>query len=179
MRLKLTFILLLCMGVISAINLYAFPPQQETVEPVNWRELIPFLIDIPGFEKEGEPDGESVSMMNYKWSKVSQYYVAEGDGDKKLTLEIVDSAMVSMALQGFKAMMGMEVDTSEESIKQININGYPALEIYRYHSKSAELNILIENRFLVRLEGDDFEDTSQLKNISKNIDLKGIADLAK
>lgn len=178
MKLKLIFVLLLCIGMVSAINLNAFPQKEENVDPVNWRELMPFLIDVPGFEKDGDPDGDTMSMMDYKWSRVSQNYEAES-GDKELSIEIIDSAMVSMALQGFKAMMGMEVDSSDEYVKQINIKGYPAVEIYRYDSKSAELMILVKDRFLVRLEGDEFEDTSQLKNLSQKIDLKGIANLAK
>lgn len=178
MKMKWILTLFLCVGIVFTMNLNAFSQQEETAEPINWRELTPFLIDVPGFEKDGEPDGETMSMMDYKWSRVSQDYTVEGE-EKDLRIEIVDSANISMVLQQFKTMMGMEVDTSEESVKQTEINGFSAVEIYRYDNKTAEVVILIKDRFVVRLEGDEYEDTSQLKNISKEIDLKGIANLAK
>lgn len=178
MKSKWILTLGLCIGLVLTINLNALSLQEKDVDPVNWRDLIPFLIDVPGFEKDGDPDGQTMSMMNMKWTTVSQRYEAEG-GNKDLTIEIIDSAKVSAALQGVKAMMGMEVDSSEEYVKQIEIKGFPAVESYQYDDKSAQVMILLSDRFLVRLEGDEYEDTSQLKNISKKIDLQGIANLAK
>jgi len=177
MKFKRIFIFLLCLGLISTVKINAFPSQNETVEPVDWEELAAFLIDIPGYEKHGEPEGETVSMMNQQWSRVSQEYRAE-EGDKEFEIEIVDSAGITMIMQQFKSMMGMRADTSEEHVEQINIKGFPAIEIYEYDNKSAELVILIEDRFVVHLEGSEYEDTTQIKEISKEIDLKGIAELS-
>jgi len=94
-------------------------------------------------------------------------------------MEIVDSAGITMIIQQFKSMMGLRADTSEEHVEQINIKGFPAVEIYEYDDKSAELVILIEERFVIHLEGDEYKDTIQIKEISKKIDLEEIAELDK
>lgn len=176
MLLKRSFIFLLCLGLIFTVKTNAFHLQNEAVEPIEWEELVSFLIDVPGYEKHGEPEGETVSMMNQQWSRVSQEYRSEKD-DTDLEIEIVDSAGIPMIMQQFKSVMGLRADTSEEHVEQINIKGFPAVEIYEYDDQSAELVILIEDRFVVHLEGAEYQDTTQIKEISKKMDLQGIADL--
>lgn len=155
MQFKRIFIFLLCLGLIFTLKINAFHSQNETVEPVDWEELVAFLIDVPGYEKEGEPEGKTVFMMNQQWSRVSQEYRAE-EGDKEFEIEIVDSAGITMIMHQFKSVMGLKADTSEEHVEQINIKGFPAVEIYEYDDQSAELVILIEDRFVVHLEGSEY-----------------------
>ncbi|MDH5384350.1 MAG: hypothetical protein OEY18_06550, partial [Candidatus Aminicenantes bacterium] len=75
--------------------------------------------------------------------------------------------------------MNYEIDTSEEYIKKTTIKGYPGVEQYEYEDKDAQILILIGDRFIVTLEGDNFENTSELKSIAESLDLDGIAKLAK
>jgi len=97
MKFKRIFIFLLCLGLISTVKINAFHSQNKTVEPVDWEELATFLTDVPGYEKEGEPEGQTVSMMNQQWSKVSQKYSAE-KGDNEFKMEIVSKQSQNVPL---------------------------------------------------------------------------------
>jgi hypothetical protein len=173
-KIKQILILVIIFGLTFTIN--AFSQEKKKLEPVNWEELKAFLIDISGFIKEGEPVGEIRGTPNNKLSRVKQDYVAESDKNKRLTLAISDFGFPSEAIEMSKSIWE-EVDTSEKYIKRITIKNCPGVESYRYNNKEARVIVIIEDRFIVRLEGFGFDDTSELKNIIQKIDFKGIASL--
>lgn len=162
--------------IVFALSSAGFALQnQEAVDPVDWRELQEFLVDLPGFEKDGDPEGESVNMGEMKWTHVEQSYSA---GDQYLTLEIIDSAYVAMVLQSFKMATMMEIDTSDEYMKKVEIDGLPGVKTYTYADKDAAVMVLAADRFLVRLEGEPFEDADALVDLIQNVDLQGLASIA-
>lgn len=167
------FILLV---VFLASSLLVYAQEQRPVDPVNWRELVAFLGDIPGWEAEDDAEGESISMGDFKISQAERTYISD---DKELTIKIADGSYVPMMYAGIKMAMNYEIDTSEEYIKKTTIKGYPGVEQYEYEDKDAQILILIGDRFIVTLEGDNFEDTSELKSVAESLDLDGIAKLAK
>ncbi|MCP2606581.1 hypothetical protein NLC27_03390, partial [Candidatus Aminicenantes bacterium AC-708-I09] len=158
----------------SIINLFAQP--QKPVEPVNWRKLINFLIDIPGWQAKGEPKGSTVSMGNFKISQVERSYVL---GEKDLEIKIIDGSYIPMVYASFKMMTSFEIDSSEEYVKKITVKGFPGVEKYEYGSEEAMIIILVKDRFLVNLTEDNVKDTSELKKIANLLDLKKLAELAK
>jgi hypothetical protein len=162
-------VVLILMGSIFVLGI-----QNAPVDPVNWRELAPFLIDLDGWDAEGDAEGESVSMMEFKISTVERDY---SDGSRDLTISIVDGGFVPMVYASFKMYMGFEVDSSEEYIKSLTIEGFPGIEHYVYGDKEATVMVLINERFLITLDGENFQDTSDLINIAKTLDLNGIAAL--
>jgi hypothetical protein len=152
----------------------ALSQTQKPVDPVNWRKLVSYLTDIPGWEASGDPEGSSVSMGTFKMSQAERSYSA---GEKTLDVHIADGGYVPMVYASIKMAMNFEIDTSEELIKKINLKGHPGIEKYDYGSQRAEIIILIVDRFLVQLEGGKFKDTSELKKIAEGLDLEGIAGL--
>jgi len=174
MKSKEIFAFLVLFFFVSSLSIFA--QGQEPVDPVNWRELVPFLIDISDWEAEGEAEGSTISMANFKVSEVERSYTAE---DKELNIKIVDGGYVQMMYAGVKMAMNFEIDTSEEYVKKITIKGFSGIERYDYEDKEAEVIILIGERFLVQLEGNNFKDASLLTAIAETLDLKGIANLAK
>jgi len=174
MRIKKFFVCIL--AVFFSLSIALFAQGQKSVDPVNWRELVPFLADIQGWDAKGEAEGSSFSMGNYKVSKASREY---SSGDKGLEIEIVDGGFAPMVYAGIKMAMSFEIDTSDEYLKKITIKNYPGVEKYQYRNKEAEVIILISERFVVTLKGDNFEDTKELKAIAETLDLDGIAALGK
>jgi len=173
MKIHKTLILL---GLFLFSSAFLFSQAQKQVDPVNWRELIPFLIDIPGFEADGEPEGSTVTMGNYKVSQAEREY---SSGDKALQISIVDGAYAQMAYAGIKMAMNFEMDTSEEYVKKVTIKGFPGIEKYEYEDKDGQVILLVADRFVVQLEEDNVPDTSELKKIAEVLDLEGLAKLAK
>jgi hypothetical protein len=167
-------ILMFFMFIASSLVLPA--QTQKPVDPVNWRELTPFLGDIEGWEAEDDAEGQSISMGEFKISQAERQYVS---GDKELTIKIADGGYVPMVYASFKMAMNYEIDTSDEYTKKATIKGHPAMEHYEYDGKDAQIMILIKDRFIVTLEGDNFEDTKELKSVAESLDLDGIGKLAK
>ncbi len=169
-------IIIMCSMMFFAFGSISFAFQnQETVDPVNWRELQEFLADLPGFDKNGDPDGESVNLGDMKWTHIEQSYSA---GEQTLILEIIDSAYVSMALQSFQMASMMEVDTSDQYMKKAEIEGYPGVQTYTYADKEAAVMVLVADRFLVRLEGEPFESADALIELIQNVNFQGLSGLA-
>jgi hypothetical protein len=173
MKIHKTLILL---GLLLLSSAFLFSQAQKQVDPVNWRELIPFLIDIPEFEADGKPEGSTVAMGNYKVSQAEREY---SSGDKELKISIIDGAYAQMAYAGIKMAMNFEMDTSEEYVKKVTIKGFPGIEKYEYEDKDGQVILLVADRFVVQLEEENAPDTSELKKIAEALDLEGLAKLAK
>jgi hypothetical protein len=162
--------------IFTASSLMLPAQTQKPVDPVNWRELTPFLEDIEGWDAEDDAEGQSISMGEFKISQAERQYVS---WDKELNIKIADGGYVPMVYTSIKMAMNYEIDTSDEYTKKATIKGYPALEHYEYDNKDAQIMILIKDRFIVTLEGDNFADTTELKSIAESLDLDGIGKLAK
>ncbi|NOR11912.1 MAG: hypothetical protein GQ545_01530 [Candidatus Aminicenantes bacterium] len=169
-------LIILSLVFLLALSLAAIAQTQTPVDPVNWRELIVFLVDIDGWEAQDEPEGQTVSMANFKMSQASRDY---SSGDKDLEIEIIDGGYVPMVYQGFLMAMNYEIDSSDEYVKKITIKDYPGIEKYTYDDEDAEVILLVEDRFLIRFKCDNVPDTEELKTIAESFDLDGIAALAK
>jgi hypothetical protein len=167
---------LILSGLLLFSTAFLFSQAQNQVDPVNWRELVPFLIDIPGFEADGQADGSTVSMGNYKVSQVEREY---SSGEKELRITIIDGAYAQMAYAGIKMAMNFEMDTSEQYTKKITIKGFPGIENYQYEDKEGQVILLVEERFVVQLDVENVSDTSEAKTIAEMLDLEELAKLVK
>ena len=145
-------------------------------ELIGWRDLGVFLDEISGWEPEGELKGSTSSMGGLSISQVSRSFT---NVDQSIEIEIIDSGLNQMVFAGVKMAMNFEVDSSDEYIKKITIKNFPGIEKYEYDSKDGEVNLMIADRFLVKIEGDDIEDCSSLKDVAEKLDLEGLSQLAK
>ncbi|MFB0566023.1 MAG: hypothetical protein ACETWK_10150 [Candidatus Aminicenantaceae bacterium] len=173
---KLKGLLVIVLLFVFSASLSLIGMEKKPVDPVNWRKLIKFLTDIPGWKAVGEPEGSSVSMAGFKISQAERSYTA---GDSNLKISITDGGYVPMVYVAFKMAMNFEIDTSEEYTKKVNIKGFAGIEQYEYKVNEGKVIILIGERFLVNLEGENVKDTSGLRAIANSLDLEGIAKLAK
>lgn len=150
--------------------------QPKPVDPVNWRELVPFLTDIEGWKAQGDATGSTVNTGNFKMSQVEREYTRNGI---ELEIQIIDGGYAPMVYAGFKAMSQFEIDTSDEYVKKINIKNFTAIETYQYKRKEATIIILVADRFIVQLEASEIKDTRELKATAEQLDLKVLAGLVK
>jgi len=162
--------------ILLAVSVVLLAQMKQPVDPVNWRELTPFLIDIPDWEAEGDAEGESLPAFGFMISLAERSYTTD---ERNITITIFDGAYVPELYVGVKMGLSFEIDPSKEYVKKITVKGFPGVERYEYEEKSGEVIILVEDRFLVKLEGENFENTTELKEIANLLDLEGIANLAK
>ena len=172
---KLKKIGLLFISGFFVLSLFVFTQASQT-ELINWRELVPFLIDIPNWTAEGDAEGSSVSMGTFSVSQAEREYTS---GDSRMKIQIIDSGANQMAFAAYKMAMAFEVDTSDEYIKKVEIKGFPGFEHYKYADKEGIVHLSIEDRFLVQLEGGQFDDCGPLKTAAESLDLAGLAKLIK
>lgn len=160
--------------IIAGTNM-AFSPVPQTTDVVNWRELVPYLIDVPGYEGE-KPDGSTITMGEVKISQAERDYTK---GEKSLTILIMDGSSMLPLYTSWMAMQNFEVDTSEEMIKKTTVEGFSGVEHMQFEDKEAELILALSERMMVQLTGENYEDTKELKEIAGKLDLKKLAELAK
>jgi len=172
MKISKICFLTLALTLIMSLSLISAP---STDNPVNWRKLTPFLIDFPGWEADGDAEGQTVTMGAYKISNAKRSYKS---GDKELDIEIIDGSGYQMIYAAFNMMKNFEIDTSDEYVKKITIDDFPGVEKYEYKDKDAEIMILVAKRFLLKLNAENVKDTAELIKILKKLDLKGLAKLA-
>jgi len=143
---------------------------------VHFKELMNILsIDPPsGWEVDEKPRG-STTKAPIQMSQAEVSFRA-GD-DKHLEVNILD---VPGALFSFMGLaMAMEMESSEEYIKTVTIQGFRGMETYRFKDKEGEIQLPVANRFLVTIKGSGLENTEALHALAAKLDLKKLASLAK
>jgi len=145
-----------------------------TAEVVNFKELLPFLdIKIPGWAMEGRPGGTTLKQGKVM---VSEARVSFKAGDQTLEVIIMD-----FLGKPFPFLTGqqLEMESSEETVRTTEVQGFKALETYRPHEKQGELNISVADRFWVKLDGEGIDSLEVLKNAAQQMNLKKLASLFK
>ena len=174
-NLKKTLVLMMFFSLASSWTILAVG--QEPSETIDWKKLADYFIDISGWEKNGEAQGGNMS-MDVTVGKATQEYKS---GKRSLVIEITDSAKSMIFLMPIKMQMMNNIKTSQEYAEKIKFSDFPGMKIYDYPKKTAGLIILILDRFVVQMYGDNFaeEDVSELVETAKKLDLEGIAKLGK
>jgi len=149
--------------------------QKKNVDPVNWRKLTPFLVEIPGWSADGDAKGSSMTMGEFKVSEAHRNYTS---GDKRLTIKIVDGGYVPLVYTSIKMAMNYEIDTSEEYVKKITVKDFQGIETYNYEDKEASVMIIVADRFIVEVREENAENASGTKAVAEILDLKKLAALA-
>jgi hypothetical protein len=146
-------------------------------KPVHFKQLQGFLpkIDIAGFTK-GKPGGQTSTAMGMSTSEATLEYTK---GEETIEVKISDMAGVPFAAVG-ASMMGMtefENQTENGYEKSVKIQGFPGTEkVETGEYKSAEISLVVANRFMVELKGNGMSDAAILRKL---IDSMNLAELAK
>lgn len=144
-------------------------------ELVHFKQLLPFVeLKLPGWEIAEKPSGTT---MKHESVQMSEAKAGFRTGDK--TLEVVVLDFMGQSMPWLAMMPQMEMETSEEYMRSTTINGFKALETYKFKDKHGELNISVADRFWVKLEGQGIDNTEPLKAAAGQLDLKKLATLAK
>lgn len=146
----------------------------KTVDPVSFRDLIPLLPDLDGWEKT-KPEGERVTAP-FKYSTASVNYTR---GDSRIEVKLADSGFNQLLFAPFAMamQMGYEKETTDGYEKSTKLRGQPAFEKWDSESKDGEVTMIVGNRFLVTIEADDVADASILQDVVNRIDVDRLAAL--
>jgi len=128
----------------------------ESVEPVSFKELIDYLPQVPQGWQALEPEGETNSFGSYSISQVSRAYTQK---DKKMEVSIFDWAFNSALYTPFILSTEFSQESTTGYNKGIKIDNMPGREEYTYRQKKGSLSLLVNSRFIVRIEGENIEDS--------------------
>ena len=157
--------------VLLMICAVVLPTQADIV---NFKELLPFVdIKIPGWAMVGKPCGTTLKQGKVM---VSEARVSFRSGDMSLEVIIMDFLGKPIP---FLAEQKMEVESSAETLRTTEMQGFKAMEAYRQQDKQGELNISVADRFWVKLDGEGIDNLEALKTAAQQMDLKRLADLAR
>lgn len=148
-------------------------PDGKAYEPVSFRELQGFFPDVSGWEKE-KPTGESMTAP----VKFSQAETAYTQGDARIEVKIVDTAMSKMLTLPYQMFMmtGYEKETSSGYEKAAKVGGNPGWEKWDSESKRAELGVIVGQRFVVTADGNG-TDVKTVQGVLAKMDLAKLAAL--
>ena len=109
----------------------------------------------------------------------SQASVSFRKGDANIDQKIMDSGFNQLLFAPFAMFMaaGYEKETQDGYEKSVTVGGYPGWERWNKASKSGELNVVVEKRFLVQVEGNGIDDPKALHAVLDATDLKKLASL--
>jgi hypothetical protein len=140
------------------------------VEPLHFKELLPFLPEpISGWEAE-EPKGSSSSMGTFSLSEVERTYRMD---QQQIEVKIADWAYRQELWAPFFIAAGFSQETTEGYNKGIMVGEDPGREEYHNENKDGTLSVLVGKRFLLTIEGDGI-DAAALRTWFDHVNTAGL-----
>jgi hypothetical protein len=161
-------------ALVSALVLTAWSPRL-CAQVVHFKDLMALLNlePPPGWEVAEKPRGSTTKAP----VQLSQAEVVFTSGeDKRLEIHIMDVPGAIFSYMGLA--MAMEMESSEEYIKSVTIQGHKGMETYRFKDKEGEIQLPVADRFLVTVKGSGLDNTAILHALAAKLDLKKLASLA-
>jgi hypothetical protein len=149
-------------------------PNVKPVDPVNFRDLIALLPAPAGWERE-KPTGERMTAP----ISFADASVRLMKGDATVTVKITDSGFNQLLVAPFAMFLAgnYEKETSTGYEKSIKVGDAPGLEKWDSETKSGDLNVIVNKRFIVEIDGSSIDDPKVLHTMLDNVDLKKLAEL--
>ena len=140
--------------------------EDNEIDTISFRDLIGYLPQSPKGWIAEKPKGQTNSFGSYRVSQVKQSYFQK---DKTMTVSIFDWAFNSALYMPFLLSTEFSQESTEGYNKGIKIGNIPGRENYDYYTKDGSLNLLVNRRFFVQIEGENIEE-SELREWWEAID---------
>lgn len=144
----------------------------KQVDVVDYKVLKDMLPGDVGGMKRTEATGEKTAAMGMQISHANGRY--SNDAGKSMTIKITDiGSMTGLAGMAAYAWAATEVDRESDTgyEKTANFNGYKSHEKWDKSSKSGEISVLVGNRFVTEVSGNDV-DMNEMKDALTKVDLR-------
>jgi hypothetical protein len=146
---------------------------KETIDPKKLKELLP--TDADGLPRK-EASSEKNAIMGFGISTAEGVY--KNESGERINITITDVAGTQIALLGVAAwsMASIDKETENSYEKTTEYKGHKAFEKYNSANKNGEISVLIANRYIVSISGDNV-DMDKIKATLNDIDLDKLTDL--
>jgi hypothetical protein len=153
-------------------------PGAGTAALVDFRVLKELLPESAGGLKRTSATGEKSAAMGMGVSQAEGKY--QGEGAARLTVKLIDTSGVGgFALAGM-AMAGLEIDKENDDgyERTSTVGGRKIFEKYNNRSKRGEVKVLVANRFVVEVDGDEVPMDAIKELATSKLDLAKLESLA-
>lgn len=147
-------------------------PDGKPVELASIDALKGALPKVSGWEM-GEAEGERMTSP-FPFAQAEAEYKK---GNAEIQMKVVDTGFAQMMIAPWTIMMasGYNHETDDGYEKATTVGGNPGFEKWDKSSKHGELNILVNKRFMVSIEGDNLSDIKTLHDFAGNVDFGKVA----
>jgi len=164
-------------AIAGALN-QAFGGEGARVETVDFRTLRDMLPEELDDMERVDASGERAGVAGFSFSQAEGEYRSD-DGERQISLQIVDGGGLAQMTMLGAAWMQVEVDREDSDgyERTTQFEGYPAFEKERTGaSPRSELSVVVAERFLVTANGRNVE-MDELKEAVEELDLDDLEDL--
>jgi hypothetical protein len=144
---------------------------------VDFRALKALLPESVAGLKRVSATGEKSTALGMGASQAEAKY--QGAGGARLTIKIIDPAGLGVMAFAGLGLAGIEVDKETEHgyERTTTVGGHKAFEKYDSQSRRGRLNLLVANRFVLEIEGDEVP-MDAVKEAAGKIDVAKLQGLA-
>lgn len=120
-------------------------------------------------------EGQRTGMSGMSFSTASATYK---ENNKKVNIAIMDAGGSALVLGGLAMWANTEFERESDNgyERTTKIDGHKAFEQYDKSSKSGQVSVLVDNRFVVNIEGDNIEE-KDLRKVLDDINLRRLSNL--
>ncbi len=136
---------------------------------VDYRDLKDLLPKKMAGMPRTEHDGQRTKTYGIEIATASAVYTSE---DRRLNVSITDATGLGAAMMALASWSNMEFDREGDDgyERTTTIEGYKAFEQYNRKDRSGSVALLVENRFIVAIEGSQIEE-GDLQRAIKGINM--------
>lgn len=147
---------------------------QAAAKPVEFETLETLLPDVDGWKKTN-PSGEMISLP-VSYTNAKARYTRD---HSEIDLEITDTALSQVLLGPFTIFMstGFEEKSDNGYTKALTIAGSPGYEDWNKSAKTADVTVIIANRFVVRGKGREVTSVDPVRTVVQAVNLQKLAKL--
>lgn len=137
------------------------------VEVLPYEKLGEAFPEVGGW-KRSEVKGESVNMP----FAMSQAEATYANGDQRVELEVIDTALNQMILAPFSMFLVQNYSerSSDGYKKGMTFKSQPAFEEVNHRSKSGEITVVVNKRFIVHARGRNVTDVEPARTVLDKMD---------
>jgi len=149
--------------------------KKNRVEAVDYETLKHELPRMVGGMLRQNAKGERSGIGKFKVSTAQAEYETD---DRYMKLTITDTGNVPFAKAGYKLLSKADFvhESDDEYLRATEIDGFPAYEGYTEDKKTGAIVVIINDRFIVNVEGENVSERNLQRAIEK-VNLKRLASL--
>ncbi|MCY7352726.1 MAG: hypothetical protein LH606_19050 [Cytophagaceae bacterium] len=131
---------------------------------------------VGGYEKDGEPEGQTMNMPGASYSVAAQNY-KKGEQTLKISITDYNGAQALYGMATAMMSSGFSSENADEKIGGIDLGVGKGWEDIKKKDKTASVVVGLSDRFFVQAEASNQENADFVKDVVKSMELSKLASL--